>query len=77
MPDVLLRLLLIAAILLVADLVLGGGAMTMTGMSVMAGAFAHPLAASPGDDPAECDAQRARGRRRLDGAKSCGHLILR
>ena len=28
MPDVLLRLLLIAAILLVADLVLGGGAMT-------------------------------------------------
>ena len=30
-----------------------------------------------GDDHAECDAQRARGRRRLDGAKSCGHLILR
>ena len=51
MPDVLLRLLLIAAILLVADLVLGGGAMTMTGMSAMAGAFAHPLAAAAAMTP--------------------------
>ena len=45
MPDPLLTLLLIAAILVVADLLLAGGAMTMTGMSAMAGAVAHPLAA--------------------------------
>ena len=45
MPDLILILLLAAAILLVADLVFAGGAMTMTGMSAMAGAFAHPLAA--------------------------------
>jgi hypothetical protein len=45
MPDLILILLLVAAILLVADLVFAGGAMTMTGMSAMAGAFAHPLAA--------------------------------
>ncbi len=45
MPDLLLTLLLVAAILLVADLFLAGGAMTMTGMSAMAGAVAHPLAA--------------------------------
>jgi hypothetical protein len=45
MPDLLLSLLLGAAILLVADLLLAGGAMTMTGMSAMAGAVAHPLAA--------------------------------
>lgn len=45
MPDLLLTLLLGAAILLVADLLLAGGAMTMTGMSAMAGAVAHPLAA--------------------------------
>lgn len=45
MPDLLLILLLGAAILLVADLLLAGGAMTMTGMSAMAGAVAHPLAA--------------------------------
>lgn len=45
MPDLLLTLLLVAAILLVADLVLAGGAMTMTGMSAMAAAVAHPLAA--------------------------------
>lgn len=45
MPDLLLTLLLVAAILLVADLVLAGGAMTMTGMSAMGAAFAHPLAA--------------------------------
>ena len=45
MPDVLLTLLLVAAILLVADLFLAGGAMTMTGMSAMAGVVAHPLMA--------------------------------
>lgn len=45
MPDLLLTLLLGAAILLVADLLLAGGAMTMTGMSAMVGAVAHPLAA--------------------------------
>jgi hypothetical protein len=45
MPDLLLTLLLGAAILLVADLLLAGGAMTMTAMSAMAGAVAHPLAA--------------------------------
>ena len=38
-------LLLVVAILLVADLLLAGGAMTMTGMSAMAGVVAHPLAA--------------------------------
>jgi hypothetical protein len=46
MPDLLLTLLLGAAILVVADLLLAGGAMTMTGMSGMAGAVAHPLAAA-------------------------------
>lgn len=45
MPDFLLTLLLAAAILIVADLLLAGGAMTMTGMSAVAGAVAHPLAA--------------------------------
>lgn len=45
MPDLLLTLLLVAAILLVADLFLAGGAMTMTGMSAMVGAMAHPLIA--------------------------------
>jgi len=35
----------VAAILLVADLLLAGGAMTMTGMSAMATMVAHPLAA--------------------------------
>jgi hypothetical protein len=45
MPDVLLTLLLVAAILLVADLLLAGGAVTMTGMSAMAGVAAHPLTA--------------------------------
>jgi hypothetical protein len=45
MPDLLLMLLLGAAILLVADLLLAGGAMTMTGMTAMAGTVAHPLAA--------------------------------
>jgi len=45
MPDLLVSLLLVAAILLVADLLFAGGAMTMTGMSAMASAVAHPLAA--------------------------------
>ena len=45
MPDLLLILLLVAAVLLVADLLLAGGAMTVTGMSAMAGMVAHPLAA--------------------------------
>ena len=44
MPDVLLTLLIIAAILVLADLLLVDGAMTMTGMSAMGGAVAHPLA---------------------------------
>lgn len=43
MPDVLVTLFLAAAILLVADLLLAGGAMTMAGMSAMVGAVAHPL----------------------------------
>lgn len=45
MPDLLLILLLVAAVLLIADLLLAGGAMTMTGMSAMVGVVAHPLAA--------------------------------
>ena len=45
MPDLLLTLLLVAAILLVADLLLAGGAMTMAGMSAMMTVVAHPLAA--------------------------------
>ena len=45
MPDLLLPLLLAAAILLVADLLLAGGAMTMAGMSAMTTAVAHPFAA--------------------------------
>lgn len=43
MPDLLL--LLVAAILLGADLFLAGGAMTMAGMSAMTTVVAHPLAA--------------------------------
>jgi hypothetical protein len=43
--DVLATLLVVAAILIVADLLFAGGAMTMTAMSGMAGAVAHPLAA--------------------------------
>ena len=43
MPDLLLTLLLIGAILVLADLVLAGGAMTMTGMSAMTAVIAHPL----------------------------------
>lgn len=45
MPDLLLILVVAAAILLVADLVLAGGAMTMTGISAMTTVVAHPLAA--------------------------------
>lgn len=45
MPDLVPTLLLVGAILLVADVVLAGGAMTMTGMAGMASAVAHPLAA--------------------------------
>ena len=45
MPDPLLTVLLIAAVLLLADLLLAGGAMTMTGMSMVVGTVAHPLAA--------------------------------
>lgn len=45
MPDVLTILLLVVAILLLADVLLAGGAMTMTGMSAMTTALAHPLAA--------------------------------
>ncbi len=45
MPDPLAALLLIAAILVVADQLLAGGAMTMTGMSMVVSTVAHPLAA--------------------------------
>lgn len=43
--DTLTTILLAAAILVLADLVLAGGTMTMTGMTAMAGLAAHPLAA--------------------------------
>ncbi len=43
--DLLTTLLVVAAILVIADLLIAGGAMTMTGMSAVAGAFAHPLSA--------------------------------
>lgn len=45
MPDLLVSLLIIAAILLVADLLLAGGAMTMTSVVGMMGLVSHPLAA--------------------------------
>lgn len=45
MSDVLVTLIVLAAILLLADVLLMGGGMTMTAMSGMAGAFAHPLVA--------------------------------
>ena len=45
MTDPLTTLLLIAAIFVLADLLLAGGAMSMTGMSMVVGAFAHPLVA--------------------------------
>ncbi len=43
--DPLSTLLVVAAIFLIIDLALMGGAMTMTGMSAMAGAVSHPLGA--------------------------------
>ena len=43
--DLLVTLLVVAAILVLADVLFAGGAMTMTGMSTMAGAVAHPLTA--------------------------------
>ena len=45
MPDSVFTVLLVAAVLLVADVVLAGGAMTMSAVSAMTGAVAHPLAA--------------------------------
>lgn len=45
MTDLVLILLVVAAILLVADLLLAGGAMTMAGLSGMSMVAAHPLAA--------------------------------
>ena len=45
MPDSVFTVLLVAAVLLVADVVLAGGAMTMSALSAMTGAVAHPLAA--------------------------------
>ena len=45
MPDLLLIPLLVAAILLLADLLLAGGAMTVAGMSAMTTIVAHPFAA--------------------------------
>lgn len=44
MPDLLVWLLVVAAILLIADLVFAGGGMTMAGMSAMTSVVAHPLA---------------------------------
>lgn len=46
MPDLLVTLLTIAAILLVADVLLAGGAMTMTGVGGVIGIFSHPLTAA-------------------------------
>jgi hypothetical protein len=43
MSDVLATLLVVAAILLVLDLLFMGGGMTMTAISGMAGGMAHPL----------------------------------
>ena len=45
MPDLLVTFLVVAAILLLADLLLAGGAMTMMGVSATMGVVAHPLAA--------------------------------
>lgn len=45
MSDVLTTVLVILAVLLVADLVFAGGAMTVGGMGAMMGAVAHPLVA--------------------------------
>lgn len=46
MPDLLVTLLIMAAILLVADLLLAGGAMTMTGAAGVMGMLSHPLTAA-------------------------------
>ena len=46
MPDLLTSLVVVAVIFLLADLLLVGGTMTMTGMSAMVGVIAHPLAAA-------------------------------
>jgi hypothetical protein len=46
MPDLLVTLLTIAAILLVADVLLAGGAMTMMGVGGVIGIFSHPLTAA-------------------------------
>jgi len=46
MPDLLVTLLIVAAILLVADLLLAGGAMTMMGAVGVMGIFSHPLIAA-------------------------------
>ena len=45
MPDTVLTLFLVAAVFLVADVLVAGGAMTMSAMSAMTGAVAHPLVA--------------------------------
>ena len=45
MPDLVVTLLVVIAVLLVADLLLAGGAMTMTGMSGFMGLVAHPTTA--------------------------------
>ncbi len=43
--DLVTALLIIIAVILVADLLVAGGAMTMSSISAMAGAVAHPLVA--------------------------------
>jgi hypothetical protein len=43
--DVFVTLLLVVAALLVADLLLAGGSMTMMGLGAAAGVAAHPLGA--------------------------------
>ena len=45
MPDLLVTFLVVAAILLLADLLLAGGAMTMMGVSATMGVVTHPLVA--------------------------------
>lgn len=45
MADPLLVLLIVAAVLVIADVLLTGGAMTMGTMTAMSGVVAHPLAA--------------------------------
>lgn len=46
MPDLLVTFLSVAAVLLVADLLLAGGAMTMMGVGGVMGTFSHPLTAA-------------------------------